>query len=406
MNPARAPLPAGRGPRGLRRRRPRACWSIGDSPIADLRAADRQRPLLARRHRLHALLRDAADLHRPGGGGGVPLRPAQYRRGRAALRRGVRDRLGRHHAARRCRPVVLLPLCFLAAVLAGARLGRHPRGAEGALRIARSHQHDHVELHRGRAGELLHPVPLQDAGRSDHGDGADRRAAHTSPRLGTFHSRISRAHSAQRRVPARAGGLRARVRFLWRTKWGYEIRATGSNPSAAEYGGISIRRQIVLAMAVSGALAGMVGINEVLGYRYRYYDGFSAQLRLHRHRRRAARPQPSGRGAARGAAVRGAACAAACPWTPSPSTCRRTSCRCCRRIVILFVAAEALFRGPFAKFGLLRRAQGANRRRPCEISDRVALCLDDAARDAAGAGGARRPVLRARGGDQHRARRA
>src|SRR5919112_799938 len=64
--------------------------------------------------------------------------------------------------------------------------------------------------------------------------------------------------------------------FLWRTKWGYEIRATGSNPSAAEYGGISVRTQIVLAMAVSGALAGMVGINEVLGYRYRYYDGFSA----------------------------------------------------------------------------------------------------------------------------------
>jgi len=63
--------------------------------------------------------------------------------------------------------------------------------------------------------------------------------------------------------------------FLWRTKWGYEIRATGSNPFAAEYGGISIRKQIILAMAVSGALAGMVGINEVLGHRHRYYDGFS-----------------------------------------------------------------------------------------------------------------------------------
>jgi simple sugar transport system permease protein len=63
--------------------------------------------------------------------------------------------------------------------------------------------------------------------------------------------------------------------FLWRTKWGYEIRSTGSNPSAAEYGGISIGKQIILAMAVSGALAGMVGINEVMGYRYRYYDGFS-----------------------------------------------------------------------------------------------------------------------------------
>ncbi len=63
--------------------------------------------------------------------------------------------------------------------------------------------------------------------------------------------------------------------FLWRTKWGYEVRATGSNPSAAEYGGISVGRQIVLAMAISGGLAGMVGINEVLGYRHRYYDGFS-----------------------------------------------------------------------------------------------------------------------------------
>jgi simple sugar transport system permease protein len=64
--------------------------------------------------------------------------------------------------------------------------------------------------------------------------------------------------------------------LLWKTKWGYEIRATGENPSAAEYGGISIRKQIILAMAISGGLAGMVGINEVLGYRYRYYDGFSA----------------------------------------------------------------------------------------------------------------------------------
>jgi simple sugar transport system permease protein len=63
--------------------------------------------------------------------------------------------------------------------------------------------------------------------------------------------------------------------LLWKTKWGYEIRATGQSPGAAEYGGISIRKEIVLTMAISGGLAGMVGINEVLGYRYRYYDGFS-----------------------------------------------------------------------------------------------------------------------------------
>jgi simple sugar transport system permease protein len=63
--------------------------------------------------------------------------------------------------------------------------------------------------------------------------------------------------------------------FLWRTKWGYEVRAVGLNPAAAEYGGVSVRKQIVLTMALSGALAGMVGVNDVLGYHYRYYHDFS-----------------------------------------------------------------------------------------------------------------------------------
>ena len=63
--------------------------------------------------------------------------------------------------------------------------------------------------------------------------------------------------------------------FLRRTSAGFEIRAVGASPGAAEYGGISVRRQMILAMAISGGLAGMVGVNEVLGYRYRYYHDFS-----------------------------------------------------------------------------------------------------------------------------------
>lgn len=65
--------------------------------------------------------------------------------------------------------------------------------------------------------------------------------------------------------------------FLWKTKWGYELRAVGENPSAAEYGGISPKKQIIVAMTISGALAGMVAIGEVLGTRYNYYHGFSAE---------------------------------------------------------------------------------------------------------------------------------
>ena len=65
--------------------------------------------------------------------------------------------------------------------------------------------------------------------------------------------------------------------FLWKTKWGYELRAVGENPSAAEYGGISPKKQIIIAMTISGALAGMVAIGEVMGVRHNYYDAFSGE---------------------------------------------------------------------------------------------------------------------------------
>lgn len=53
--------------------------------------------------------------------------------------------------------------------------------------------------------------------------------------------------------------------FLWRTRAGYRLRAVGSSQSSAEYAGINVRHQIVIAMAISGALAGMVGMNEIAG---------------------------------------------------------------------------------------------------------------------------------------------
>jgi simple sugar transport system permease protein len=67
-------------------------------------------------------------------------------------------------------------------------------------------------------------------------------------------SRPATPHSAQRRLSARALACWLVYVLLWKTRWGYEIRATGQNPAAAEYGGISIRKEIVLTMAISGRL--------------------------------------------------------------------------------------------------------------------------------------------------------
>ena len=57
--------------------------------------------------------------------------------------------------------------------------------------------------------------------------------------------------------------------LLWRTKLGYEIRAVGLNSEAAVYGGIKPDRIIMIAMAISGGLAGLVAVNEVLGAQHR-----------------------------------------------------------------------------------------------------------------------------------------
>ncbi|UCF78643.1 MAG: ABC transporter permease [Candidatus Eiseniibacteriota bacterium] len=66
--------------------------------------------------------------------------------------------------------------------------------------------------------------------------------------------------------------------FLWRTRFGFELRALGLNPAAAEYGGISVGAGTVLAMTLSGALAGLVGVDFVMGYKYYYEGGFSSGL--------------------------------------------------------------------------------------------------------------------------------
>lgn len=56
--------------------------------------------------------------------------------------------------------------------------------------------------------------------------------------------------------------------LFWKTTTGYEIRAVGLNPHAAEYGGISIKKNIILAMVISGAIAGIGGAVYVSGIQH------------------------------------------------------------------------------------------------------------------------------------------
>ncbi|MCJ7626073.1 MAG: ABC transporter permease [Anaerolineaceae bacterium] len=64
--------------------------------------------------------------------------------------------------------------------------------------------------------------------------------------------------------------------FLFKTTWGFELRTVGSNPKAARYAGMNIMSTTVLAMGLSGALAGLAGANEILGVNHRLAMAFTS----------------------------------------------------------------------------------------------------------------------------------
>ncbi|MBC8029151.1 MAG: ABC transporter permease [Pyrinomonadaceae bacterium] len=249
---------------------------------------------------------------------------------------------------------ILLPLCFLAAILAGGVWGAIP----GILK-ARFGSHEVIntimlnfvavalcsyftQYHYKNPGPIMETTAI--------GGGA-----HIA-RLGRF------VPGLPERIPVNVAFLLALLccllvyLFLWRTKWGYELRATGTNPTAAAYGGISIRKQIIIAMTISGSLAGMVGINEVLGYRYRYYDGFSDNYGF-----TGIAVALLGRNHPVGVVVAALLFAVlqrgGIHVDGFSEYVTKDIVQVLQGTIILFVAAEAFFSGSFNRFGLLKRAK-------------------------------------------------
>jgi general nucleoside transport system permease protein len=111
----------------------------------------------------------------------------------------------------------------------------------------------------GRGGPLQNhqnvSVPISD----DIAKGAKLSAIWGNPALQALHSGIFLALAA----------LFVFYLILNRTTLGYEVRAVGFNPEAARYGGISVARNFVVAMAISGLFAGLAGALDILGWQFR-----------------------------------------------------------------------------------------------------------------------------------------
>ena len=143
-------------------------------------------------------------------------------------------------------------------------VGRHRRRAQGHPRGQRGHLDDHAELHRHRAGRptCSRAAPGQRGGRVDRHDTADPESGWfpSSTGCSTGSAWPSRATAALRLPLRRRRRRRRSLVLLGRTRFGFDLRATGVSPSAAAASGVDARGMIVKTMMLSGAVAGLVGL--------------------------------------------------------------------------------------------------------------------------------------------------
>lgn len=163
------------------------------------------------------------------------------------------------------------PVCIAAAALGGGAVGAVPGALKarfGASEVIVTIMLNFIVLAllnwivatKLHVGESLHTPAIHAGGMV--------RLADLAP---AFHGSAANATIILAVLTAVAAGW-----FLFRTRAGYDLRAVGLQPDAAEYGGIRVGSVHFRAMAMAGALAGLGGVNFVLGYKQYYEEGFGA----------------------------------------------------------------------------------------------------------------------------------
>ncbi len=166
----------------------------------------------------------------------------------------------------------IIPLCLTVGFVAGAIWG----GIPGVLKA-------HFNVNEILSTIMMNQIAVQGMNYLLRGpmiDPVQLRAASRIPQT----ARLSHAADLPRLVPTRlhlGTGLAVLLAFvvyilLWRTIYGYRIRAVGLNPEAARYAGIRVRRYVVLSLLLGGAFAGLAGAVQVLGVHHRMFTDGSA----------------------------------------------------------------------------------------------------------------------------------
>ncbi|MBB4020755.1 MAG: ABC transporter permease [Pseudomonadota bacterium] len=171
--------------------------------------------------------------------------------------------------------VLLLPLSLLAGALGGAlyaSVAGWLRATTGAHEVILTIMLNSISY---RLVDFLLSLPaVQKTGRADPISKSVPEAAEL-PRLLTWIDPNLRVHAG---IFLMLAAVAVIFWVLFRSKLGFEFRASGENPEAARFAGMRSGVIIVAAMAASGALAGLAGANQVLGVLGRATPGFSAGI--------------------------------------------------------------------------------------------------------------------------------
>ena len=166
--------------------------------------------------------------------------------------------------------LIAVPLCLLAAMLVGAGVGAVPgalRAKFGASEVIVTIMLNFIVLAflnwivsaKLHVPETLHTPPI---------------VAGMMPRFADSFAAF-RGSAANFTIVFAVLAAVASWWYLFRTRSGYALRAVGLQPDAAEYGGVRVPRVLLVTMCLSGALAGLGGMNFVLGYKGYYEEGFA-----------------------------------------------------------------------------------------------------------------------------------
>jgi ABC-type uncharacterized transport system permease subunit len=160
------------------------------------------------------------------------------------------------------------PLHVFVALLAGAAAGGVWGGIAGILRATRGAHEVITTIMLNFIALYVAKYLFELGGPLQGSDPSIPRSAdvHDSAKLWEIWGRLQPLHAG---IFIAIAALVVYHLLLNRTTLGYEVRAVGFNPEAARYGGISVGKNYFLALAISGAFAGLAGAVDLLGWKFR-----------------------------------------------------------------------------------------------------------------------------------------